>query len=388
LWASPPFGGDPGEGALLGSCEMSREWEILRPREILLGIALMLSAGLLSVSLAFAGVEGVDVSAFAADRANPGTIYAGTSGSGVFKSADGGRRWRPVQLCAAPNIACGGSVFVRALAVDPETPAIVYAATAAGLFRTTDGGESWRAAPAGLPSDVRAFAIDPQTPTTVYAGTYFGVFKTTDGGRSWTKASAGLLGRSIVKALAIDPHTPTTVYAGTYARGVFMSTNGGGTWRAVDTGLVTKNVEALAIDPQAPTTVYAGTLFGGVFKSTGRGSTWRAVTPGLRSKTVGELAIDPQKPTTVYAGTGDHDAYDRGVGVVKSTDGGRRWRAMNAGLGPKIVSALTIDATRSATVYAGTQQHGVFKSTDGGRRWRAVNTGLAPHAVMAIASSR
>lgn len=33
---------------------------------------------------------------------------------------------------------------VRALAIDPKNPAILYAATTGGIFRTTNGGRSWR----------------------------------------------------------------------------------------------------------------------------------------------------------------------------------------------------------------------------------------------------
>src|SRR5678815_1934026 len=44
--------------------------------------------------------------------------------------------------------------------------------------------------PAGT---VKALAIDPSTPATVYAGTYSGgVFKSTDGGASWSAINSGL----------------------------------------------------------------------------------------------------------------------------------------------------------------------------------------------------
>ena len=66
-------------------------------------------------------------------------------------------------------------------------------------------------------TDVSALAIDPQTPATVYAGTYYhGVFKSTDGGRSWQAVNAGLpRGQVFVHALAIDPRRTATVYAAT-----------------------------------------------------------------------------------------------------------------------------------------------------------------------------
>jgi hypothetical protein len=67
-------------------------------------------------------------------------------------------------------------------------------------------------------------AIDPATPATLYAGTSGdGVFKSTNGGGNWTAANTGLTNTD-VNTLAIDPATPTTLYAGTHGGGVFVVT--------------------------------------------------------------------------------------------------------------------------------------------------------------------
>src|SRR6266540_943436 len=117
--------------------------------------------------------------------------------------------------------------IVNALAMDPVTPATVYAGTAwAGVFKSVNGGGSWAAVTSGLTNlNVNALAIDPDTPATLYAATCGGVFKSINGGGSWTRAYTGLT-NSYVKTLAIDPVTPATVYAGTGGGGVFKSVNG------------------------------------------------------------------------------------------------------------------------------------------------------------------
>ena len=53
-----------------------------------------------------------------------------------------------------------------------------------GVFKSTNGGGNWSAVNTGLTdTDVRALAIDPATPATLYAGTDGGgVFKSTNGG--------------------------------------------------------------------------------------------------------------------------------------------------------------------------------------------------------------
>src|SRR5205807_9211166 len=91
----------------------------------------------------------------------------------------------------------------------PPTPH--SAATYCGIFKSTTGGGSWSAANTGLPTlFVLALAIDPQTPATLYAGTAGGgVFKSANAGGSWGAVNTGLTA-SRVRALAIDPQTPAT----------------------------------------------------------------------------------------------------------------------------------------------------------------------------------
>src|SRR3989442_10200699 len=84
-----------------------------------------------------------------------------------------------------------------ALAIDPQASTTLYAGTTGGgVFKSSDGGGSWSAANVGLSAtSVLALAIDPQASTTLYAGTsgsgfgaFYasisggGVFKSTNGG--------------------------------------------------------------------------------------------------------------------------------------------------------------------------------------------------------------
>ena len=91
------------------------------------------------------------------------------------------------------NVGPVGGAF-GPLAVDPQSPAIIYAGTSVGLFKSTDGGAGWNNAGLnGFP--VSALIIDPQQPIIVYAltagrpdsppgffGSTAGLFKSTDGG--------------------------------------------------------------------------------------------------------------------------------------------------------------------------------------------------------------
>lgn len=212
----------------------------------------------------------------------------------------------------------------------------MYAGTYVGVFKSTNGGANWSYRTS--PEFITALAIDPQTPATIYAGlSSGGVYRSLNGGTNWMIASAGLgsigsLERRI-RSLAIDPQTPSTLYAATQA-GVFKSTNGATNWSEARTGLNSWNVWSLAIDPQTNTTLYAGTAGGAaLFRSTDGGASWSAFNTGLNttgSDIAWSLAIDPHQPGKIYAGTGGKGVFEyspvvAGASCLPLVDGMVAW---------------------------------------------------------------
>src|SRR5262245_40434434 len=127
------------------------------------------------------------VSALAIDSRNSNTLYAGIRywPGGLFKSVDGGRNWLELSL---PTGRLQGLKVVFSLAVIPGDPYTIYALTggANGVFKSSDRGQTWNAVNFGFGmSEVLALAIDPQNPTTMYAATGDGVFKSEDAGANW-----------------------------------------------------------------------------------------------------------------------------------------------------------------------------------------------------------
>lgn len=57
----------------------------------------------------------------------PATLYAGTLGSGVFKSSDGGHNWNDSGMAGS---------FTFVLPIDPANPAILYTGTSDGAFKS------------------------------------------------------------------------------------------------------------------------------------------------------------------------------------------------------------------------------------------------------------
>jgi len=151
-------------------------------------------------------------------------------------------------------------------------------------------------------------------------------------------------------------------------------------------------VDYVRVDPRNANVVYAGTYGGGVWKSTDFTSTqahWQPITEGAPSLAVGGMDIDPAAPDTLYVGLGD--PWDVEVGsVIKSTDGGTTWSAVNTGLAGLLASgsnmtALIIDPANPRVLYAGAAGAGVFKSSDAGATWSPLSDGLANLNVQSLA---
>jgi photosystem II stability/assembly factor-like uncharacterized protein len=229
----------------------------------------------------------------------------------VYKSTDGGGTWRAINAgIDADSVFNAPVIGAYCLAINPSTPTTLYVGTNSGIYKSMDSGGTWIAADAGLSaidvsglkySGANSLALDPRTPATLYAGRKRGVVKSLDGGESWSQAGVDL-NNKYVMALAIDPVTPTTLYAGTN-NGIFKSVDGGASWVQKRNGFGKPYIEiyALAIDPLTPATIYAGTS-DGVYQSMDAGESWHAINTGLTSFDVYALAIDPAAPAILYAG--------------------------------------------------------------------------------------
>jgi photosystem II stability/assembly factor-like uncharacterized protein len=134
-----------------------------------------------------------DDTSLAVDPVDSTTLYAASS-AGTLKSADRGATW---VRTASP------ARGLERLLLDPTNPNIIYAeGDATGVFKSTNGGKSWKPINSGLadPSRVRGLLVDPTDSSTLYVGTTRGVFKTTNGGESWAPTGS--------RELIDDPQKP------------------------------------------------------------------------------------------------------------------------------------------------------------------------------------
>ncbi len=149
---------------------------------------------------------------------------------------------------------------------------------------------------------------------------------------------------------------------------------------------------ALAIDATNENVILAGGVSGGMWKSTDGGRSWRKTTAPDQLHSVSCIAQHraPGKANVWYYGTGESypkggtaahptfsDAFYRGDGIYKSTDGGESWSLLPATVSgtPEAEDAFDyvfgLETFGEDGVLAATS-NGLFRSTDGGATWERV----------------
>jgi photosystem II stability/assembly factor-like uncharacterized protein len=304
----------------------------------------------------------------------------------------------------------------------PDNPDIMYVTDAwSGVHISTDGGLTWRASnegiatragPSGDAIPVFSLTIDPQDPDVIWCGTQNrrGIWKSTDGGKTWTRKDNGVVENEGItfRGFTVDPRSSNTVYAAaeisSYAwagedrwgrefdltKGVvYKTTDGGERWTAIWRGdnlaryiwIDPRNSDALyvstgifdreAANSNAPADVPGGV---GILKSTDGGRTWQVLNQanGLRNLYIGSLFMHPTNPDILLAGAGNN-AYRASSGVYLSTDAGQTWRqVLETGSSP--TTSVEFSSSDPRVAYAGTAS-AVYRSEDGGRTWRKATQG-------------
>lgn len=213
-------------------------------------------------------------------------LFAG-SGHGVHRSTDGGIHWTPLDK---------GKDRVSSLALFYGGTVLFAGTDASGVLRSTDRGMTWTPVNSGL-MDTSVLCL-ATSGSNLFAGTRSGVCLTADSGRSWNSPGAELSGKMVQCLATIGPN----IFAGTDAGGVFRTTDVGASWTTVNTGITDVNVHSLAA---VDTRLFAGTWFGHLFLTEDGGTTWARVDTGLANLCHEALGFSG---TTLFAGT-------RGAGV-------------------------------------------------------------------------
>jgi photosystem II stability/assembly factor-like uncharacterized protein len=324
----------------------------------------------------------------AMDPNSPATVYAAAD-SKLFRTDNGGDDWSVILGPEPPNF---NPTIFGAVVVAATSPSTVYVSQLGSLIRSVDGGLHWTYVGFGGALRVEAIAVDPLVPSVVYAGTTSGVYKTEDSGDNWLPVNAGLEG-VVISLVVVDPITPSTVYAGSSGlisssgtpRGLFKSSDGGLSWSPIDGGLKRSEdrlgILALAIDPISGTIYASKVSFFNCLRCTpvGSGGLFRSLDGGGTWQQIGSAGFSGSFNAIAVAPTSPPSVYlGTQGGVYVSSDMGKNWSVTTVG-SSLTISSLAVDPTDSNTVYAGTgfdHSGGVLKTTNAGRDWRPVQRGI------------
>ncbi len=254
----------------------------------------------------------------------PDVWFAGASPQGLFRSADGGDTWDPVDgwndhpmwttWCEWPEQNTPDGSLLHSIIVDPRDASHMFLAlSAGGVFESSDGGNDWRPMNAGveavfLPSPDADYGHDPHCvrmhslqPDRLYQQNHCGSYRLDLPDKQWVRignnmpADVGDIGFPI-ELHPRDPNTAwvfpmdgTDVWPRTSPDGrpaSYITRDSGKSWTRQDTGLpqrawFTVKRQAMTVDSAESVGVYFGTTSGEVWASVDEGTSWKCIASHL-----------------------------------------------------------------------------------------------------------
>jgi photosystem II stability/assembly factor-like uncharacterized protein len=296
-----------------------------------------------------------------------GTSEAGEAEEALFKDL----KWRNT----GPANMSGRVTDIQAL--DNDFRHVLVASASGGVWKSTNAGTTWEPIFDDYGSaSIGTVAIFQKNPDIIWVGTGEanvrnsvgwgdGVYKSTDGGKTFVRV--GLEDSHHIARITAHPDDPDILYVAaqghlwgyTGQRGLYKTTDGGETWLKLGNGLPDDGKTGctdIEMDPSDPDVLYtafwqrlrqphrfdSGGPNGGLFKSTDGGKTWKKLTAGLPEGDIGRIGIAVYRtnPKIVMAivehgfqprrGTEDYEDMKKlGSGIYRSEDGGETWAYLN-----------------------------------------------------------
>jgi len=334
------------------------------------------------------------------DPKDPKTLYAGLwdfrrqgwtfrsggngptafSGSGLFKSTDGGNNWAELADINAKGLPPKPWGRI-AVAVAPSKPSVVYAAIEAeiprdGLYRSEDGGKTWTALDRSQNMIWRPFyfanlTVDPKDENKVYKSGG-SLIASSDGGKSFSNIAGGAHGD--FHDVWVDPNNTDHVITGDDG-GLWYSYDGGNRWWHAE-NLPVSQFYHVSVDNDMPYHVYGGLQ---------DNSSWVGVSqyPGGITNNRWEnmyggdgfwMFADPSDPTYIYA-----EAQGGFIGRVnRKTLETRAIQPLPLYQEGKLRfnwnTPIHVSPTQAGTLYIGAQF--LFRSRDHGQTWERISPDL------------
>jgi photosystem II stability/assembly factor-like uncharacterized protein len=224
---------------------------------------------------------------------SPLTMILATRGEGIYCRAVGNAWWTKIAQPVAENEA------VTALCLtSTASPVLLAGVSGSGLFRTTDGGKTW-AKVEGTPEDIHVIRSSGKM---VVIGSSQGAWVSTDEGATFTQSEKGLEGVPQVYSLDISPKDPKWILAGAAAAaavkggirpqgfqfGLYESKDGGKTWaKVIKRGLpelvAFDTISDIRFDPAEPECIIMAQGSGECWMTSNGGDYWVVISRAIES---------------------------------------------------------------------------------------------------------
>src|SRR5215467_11613367 len=389
----------PANSAVVYACVPGKLWSDSRDR----GLYKTMDGGK-TWSLILAGPNlSTGCAGLAMDPKNPDTLFAGMwdfrragwtfrsggdgpnakSGSGFFRTADGGKTW--TELTQQSNKGLPAKPWGRLeVVIARSDPKIVYAlieSKDSALYRSSDGGSTWEERDKSNPMVWRPFyfarlIVDPTNAERIFKPD-LQLIVSEDGGRSFANAGSGGhgggAGHGDWHELWIDPDNPKHIVGGDDG-GLWYTFDGGNRWWKAQ-NLPVSQFYHVSIDDKDPYQVYGGLQDNSTWvgdSAFGNGisnARWQNLYGGD-----GFWAVpDPSDPEAVYVESqGGH------IGRVDRRMNTARRIQPTAGYHEKLRfnwnTPIIASPTDKRTLYLGAQF--LFRSRDRGDSWERISPDL------------
>ncbi|MDQ2971140.1 MAG: hypothetical protein M3R34_08370, partial [Acidobacteriota bacterium] len=304
----------------------------------------------------------------------PGAV----SGSGLFRSEDGGRTWS--ELTSKANAGLPAKPWGRVeTIIAPSDPKIVYAlieSERSALYRSADGGRTWEGRDSSQAMIWRPFyfarlVVDPANPDRLFKPGG-GLVVSEDGGRSFS-GSGGRGSHGDWHDIWIDSANPRFVIGGDDG-GLWISHDGGNRWWK-SANLPISQFYHVSLDGKDPYQVYGGLQDNSswVGDSAHPGGITNARWENLYGGDGFWTLVDPTDPEAVYA-----EAQGGYIARIDRRTGSARDIQPKAGYKEKLRfnwnTPIFASPTQKGTIYLGAQF--LFRSRDRGDTWERISPDL------------
>ena len=309
------------------------------------------------------------------------TLYVSAPNGGIWITTNGCDSWSNI----TSNLI---NEAIHDFVIDQNDDQILYAATGSGVFKTTNGGVTW---------NIIETAIFRKIVLTS-SGTIYGLAstfaeKSVDGGLTWSQISSTTYANPFYD-IQIQPGSPNTLYI-SLGGGILKSTNAGSSFTTLNLPFSSSDARDiyLAVTPQNPNALFfvarsSTSSLLGVFKSMDGGTSFSELVNGSSITT----NIDGSRPSalssffwfyndwTIAVNPSNINEITFGnVGLFRTLDGGTTWNTVSSssgGGGSIHVDMMDIKYHPTTNkAYVGCDG-GLYKHEIDGEVWKRLNDDL------------